>query len=165
MKDLQPYLEKYAKLAVEVGINLKEKEGLVITTSTDGLPLSRLIAKEAYLSGAKHVELVLNDDEFALTRYQYGQDHVFEEYPSWKVTNTRDIYEDNYHHVFVISPNPELLKDADPEKVKTSQKVASQAVAPVMKYRMTGITKWVIVAVPSVGWAKTVFPDDTDEIA
>jgi len=73
MKDLTPYLEKYAKLAVEVGINLKEKEGLIITTSTDGLPLSRLIAKEAYLSGAKHVELVLNDDEFALMRYQYGK--------------------------------------------------------------------------------------------
>jgi len=65
----------------------------------------------------------------------------------------------------VISPNPELLKDADPEKVKTSQKIASQAVAPVMKYRMTGITKWVIVAVPSAGWAKTVFPEDTEDEA
>src|SRR5690554_5091249 len=120
MKDLKPYLEKYAKLAVEVGVNLKEKEGLVITTTTDGLELSRLIAKKAYLSGAKHVELVLNDDEMTLMRYKYGKDFVFEEYPQWKVSNTRDIYEDNYHHCFVISPNPELLKEADPEKVKTS---------------------------------------------
>lgn len=165
MKDLKPYLEKYAKLAVQVGINLKEKEGLIITSTTDGLELSRLIAKEAYLAGAKHVELVLNDDEFGLMRYRYGKDFVFDSYPEWKVTNTRDIYEDNYHHVFVISPNPELLKEVDPEKVKTSQKIASQAVAPVMKYRMTGITKWVIVAVPSVGWAKSIFKDDSDEVA
>lgn len=165
MIDLKPYLEKYAKLAVQVGINLEEKEGLVITTSTEGLPLSRLIAQEAYAAGAKHVELMVNDDEFGLTRFNYGQDYIFEEYPTWKVNQLKEIYEDNYHHCFVISPDPELLKNVNPERVKTSQKTASLAMAPVMKYRMTGITKWVIVAVPSVGWAKSIFKDDTDEVA
>lgn len=165
MKNLNSMLEKYAKLTVEVGINLKESEGLIITTTTEGLPLSRLIAKEAYKAGAKHVELSLNDDEMALMRYRYGQDSVFETYPQWKITNIRDIYEDHYHHVFVISPDPELLKMVDPEKVKTNQKTQSTAMAPVMKYRMTGITKWAIVAVPSIGWAKSIFPEDLDDVA
>ncbi len=165
MKNINTILEKYAKLTVEVGINLQENEGLIITTTTEGLPLSRLIAKEAYKSGAKHVELSLNDDEMTLMRYNYGSDQVFETFPEWKITNIRDIYEDNYHHVFVISPDPELLKEVDQEKVKINQKTQSTAMAPVMKYRMTGITKWAIVAVPSVGWAKSIFPNDTDEIA
>ena len=165
MKDFRPFLEKYAKLAVQVGINLKEKEGLIITSTTDGLELSRLIAKEAYDAGAKHVELQLNDDEFGLMRFKYGKDFVFENVPEWKINQLRDIYEDNYHHCFVISPDPELLKDVDPERVKINQKTTSIAMAPVMKYRMTGITKWAIVAVPSVGWAKSIFKDDTDEVA
>ena len=165
MKDFRPFLEKYAKLAVQVGINLKEKEGLIITSTTDGLELSRLIAKEAYDAGAKHVELQLNDDEFGLMRFKYGKDFVFENVPKWKINQLRDIYEDNYHHCFVISPDPELLKGVDPERVKINQKTTSIAMAPVMKYRMTGITKWAIVAVPSVGWAKSIFKDDTDEVA
>lgn len=165
MKELNPILEKYARLTVEVGINLKEKEGLIITTSTDGLPLARLVAKEAYKAGAKHVELSLNDDDMTLIRYAYGSDQVFETFPEWKIANIRDIYEDNYHHVFIISPDPELLKSADQEKVKISQKTQSSAMAPVMKYRMTGITKWAIVAVPSLAWAKSIFPNDNDKVA
>ncbi|NLB19294.1 MAG: aminopeptidase [Clostridium sp.] len=165
MKDLNNILEKYARLTVEVGVNLKEKEGLIITTTTEGLPLSRLVAREAYKAGAKHVEISLNDDEMTLMRYKYGNKNVFESFPEWKITNIRDIYEDNYHHVFIISPDPELLKSVDQEKVTISQKTQSTAMAPVMKYRMTGITKWAIVAVPSVGWAKSIFPDDTDEVA
>lgn len=165
MKDLHHILEKYARLAVEVGINLKEKEGVIITTTTEGLPLARQVAKEGYKAGAKHVEISLNDDEMTLMRYQYGSDQVFESFPEWKISNIRDIYEDNYHHVFIISPDPELLKKVDQEKVKISQKTQSAAMAPVMKYRMTGITKWAIVAVPSVGWAKSIFPNDSDEKA
>lgn len=165
MKDFRPFLEKYAKLTVQVGINLKEKEGLIITSTTDGLELARLIAKEAYAAGAKHVELQLNDDEFGLMRFRYGKDFVFENVPEWKINQLRDIYEDNYHHCFVISPDPELLKSVDPERVKINQKTTSIAMAPVMKYRMTGITKWAIVAVPSIGWAKSIFKDDTDEAA
>ena len=165
MKDLHNILEKYARLTVEVGINLKEGEGLIITTTTEGLPLSRLVAKEAYKAGAKHVEISLNDDEMTLMRYKYGSRDVFESFPEWKVTNIRDIYDDNYHHVFIISPDPELLKSVDQEKVNINQKTQSTAMAPVMKYRMTGLTKWVIVAVPSIGWAKSIFPHDTDDVA
>ena len=61
MKDLHNILEKYARLTVEVGINLKEGEGLIITTTTEGLPLSRLVAKEAYKAGALPVK---NKKEF-----------------------------------------------------------------------------------------------------
>ena len=165
MKDLHNILEKYARLTVEVWINLKEGEGLIITTTTEGLPLSRLVAKEAYKAGAKHVEISLNDDEMTLMRYKYGSRDVFESFPEWKVTNIRDIYDDNYHHVFIISPDPELLKSVDQEKVNINQKTQSTAMAPVMKYRMTGLTKWVIVAVPSIGWAKSIFPHDTDDVA
>ncbi len=31
--------------------------------------------------------------------------------------------------------------------------------ASVMKYRMTGFTKWNIIAMPSPSWAKSVFPE------
>lgn len=159
MLDLEKSLDKYAELAVKVGINLKEKEGLIITGNTDTLPLARKIMKVAYSIGAKHVEFLLNDDEMSLIRYENGRNFVFESFPQWKVDSIMAMYKDNYHHIFISAPDPELLKDVDSEIVAKSQKASSLAMSQVFKYRMTGVTKWNIITVPSKAWAKSVFPD------
>lgn len=159
MKDYQQQLEKYADLAVSVGINLKPQEGLIITGNSASLPLAREIVKKAYAAGAKHVEFLLSDDDMTLARYENAQDFVFDSYPAWKVDMLTAMYEDNYHHLFISAPNPELLKNVPGDVVARDQKSASAAVAPAMKYRMTGKTKWCIVAMPSPAWAKSVFPE------
>ena len=165
MDNLDKNLEKYAELAVKVGINLKEKEGLIIAGNVDTLPLARKIMKKAYELGAKHVEFQLNDDEMTLIRYENAKEFVFESFPQWKVDALEAMYKDNYHHIFISAPNPELLKDIDGDIVATVQKSSSMAMAPVMKYRMTGITKWNIIAMPSIPWAKSVFPDLDEDAA
>lgn len=158
MDNFQNNLEKYAELAVKVGINLKEKEGLIIGGNVETLPLARLIMKKAYELGAKHVEFLLNDDKMSLIRYKHGKDYVFDDFPQWKVDSLEAMYKDNYHHLFILASDPELLKDIDGEKIAKNQKSASRAMSPIMKYRMTGITKWNIIAMPSPSWAKSVFP-------
>lgn len=165
MGHLEKNLEKYAELAVKIGINLKEKEGLIIAGNVDTLPLARKIMAKAYELGAKHVEFQLNDDEMTLIRYESAKDFVFESFPQWKVDSLEAMYKDNYHHIFISAPDPELLKDIDGDRVAASQKSASMAMAGVMKYRMTGITKWNIIAMPSVPWAKSVFPNLEDDAA
>lgn len=163
--NLDKNLEKYAELAVRVGINLKENEGLIIGGNADTLPLAREIAKKAYEVGAKHVEMLLDDDEMTLARYEHGRDFVFDSYPEWKAKSLEEMYKDNYHHLIIKAPNPELLKDVDGDKIARSQKSSSKAIAPISKYRMTGFTKWTIIAMPSIPWAKSVFPDLEDEEA
>lgn len=165
MNNFQRNLDKYAELAVKVGINLKEKEGLIITGNTDTLPLAQAIMREAYKSGAKDVEFQLRDDEMSLIRYEYGNDYVFEHFPQWKVDSLESMYKDNYHHIFIIASDPELLKDIDGDIIAKSQKSSSQAMASVMRYRMTGVTKWNIIAMPSAPWAKSVFPDLDEDSA
>lgn len=163
--ELENNLEKYAELAVVVGINLKEKEGLIVSGNTYTLPLARKIMKKAYELGAKHVEFQLTDDEMTLIRYECGKDYIFSQYPKWKVDSLEAMYKDNYHHIFISSPDPELLKNIDADLVAKSQKSASIAMAPVMKYRMTGITKWCVIAMPSIPWARSVFPELEDNKA
>lgn len=157
--NLEKQLEKYAELAVKVGINLKEGEGLMLAGNEATLPLCRKIMAKAYEAGAKHVEFQFRDDDMSLIRYENAKDFVFENFPNWKVDATEAMYKDNYHQLFVIAPDPELLKDIDGGLIAKDQKTMSMAVAPIMKYRMTGVTKWSIVAVPSDAWSKSVFPD------
>lgn len=161
--DLQ--LEKYAELAIRTGINLKENEGLILSANEAGLPLARKIVAKAYAAGAKHVEFQFRDDAMSILRYKHAKEYVFEDFPQFKIDALEAMYKDNYHQLFIIAPDPELLKAIDGDLIAKDQKTASQAVAPIMKYRMTGMTKWSIVAVPSIPWAKSVFPELSDEEA
>lgn len=161
MENFETLLEKYASLAVNVGINLESGEGLIITGNQASLELARLVAKKAYEAGAKHVEYLFNDETIGLYRYQYGQEFVFENYPKWKADLLESMYQDNYHHLFISSPNPELLKDIPATLVGKDQKTTSAATSHLMRYRTTSQTKWCIMAVPSPTWAKSVFPEMT----
>ena len=165
MKDYTAQLEKYADLVVNVGINVQPMEGLIITSNASGLPLAREAMKKAYAAGAKHVEFMMADDAMTLARYHHAKDYVFEQYPEWKVELLIKLYESNYHHLYIIAPDPELLKDIPGDIIAKDQRNASAAMSPATKYRMTGQTKWCIAAVPSEAWALSVYPDQSVETA
>lgn len=157
--NFQEKLDKYADLAVEIGLSIKEKEGLVINCSEHSLELARLISKKAYQKGAKHVQLKFSDDTMTLDRYQYGRDYCFEEYPEWMVEMTEAMYKDDYAMMALNSPNPELLKPIDPALVAKDSMTQSKATHRIMHYTMTDLNKWCIMAVPNPAWAKLVFPE------
>lgn len=165
MKDYTAQLEKYADLVVNVGINVQPMEGLIITSNASGLPLAREAMKKAYAAGAKHVEFMMADDAMTLARYHHAKDYVFEQYPEWKVELLIKLYESNYHHLYIIAPDPELLKDIPGDIIAKDQRNTSVAMSPATKYRMTGQTKWCIAAVPSEAWALSVYPDQSVETA
>ncbi|OJV66122.1 MAG: aminopeptidase [Clostridiales bacterium 38-18] len=165
MMNYDKAIEKYAELLVKVGINVQPKEGLIVVSNQWGLPLAREVIRKAYEAGAKHVEYMMGDDEMVIARYQSAKDYVFENFPEWKVELMIKLYEDNYHHLFIIAPDPELLKQIPSDKVAIDQKTASAAMSPATKFRMTGQTKWCIAAVPSEAWAKSVYPERSTEEA
>ncbi|MDN5352093.1 MAG: aminopeptidase [Clostridiales bacterium] len=152
-------LEKYAKLAVEVGINLKSGEGLAITTDYRGVPLAREAVKHAYRLGAKDVQIFYSDSMMTLSKYENASEEALAFFPKWQVDAICAMYEDDYHHLYILTPDPELLKDVPSDKVAAVQKKAAEAMSPAVRYRITGQTKWSIVAMPTQTWADSVFPD------
>ncbi len=168
MENEKQLLEKYADLILKIGINFTAGEGVVINADSEALPLVRLIMKKAYEAGAKDVVFNYSEDEMTLIRYQSGRDEVFSYYPECKATCLKGLYDENYHHIMIRSSGPDLLKQIDGYKIAEAQKAGSKVSKEtgLMAYRMTGKTKWVIAAVPSVDWAKAVFPElsDTDAV-
>lgn len=159
MQDLEMQIKKYASLALQVGIGLKEKEGLIITTNEYGLNLAREVSNQAYALGAKHVEILFQDDAITIGRYENAQNYVFENYPKCKVEALVSMYEDNFHHLYITAPNPGLLKGIDSKLINLDQKTISSAMEKAVDYRITSKTKWCILAVPSPEWAKSIFAD------
>src|SRR6476469_2028646 len=54
-------LETYARLAVQVGLNLQPGQTLGVNALIEHAPLARAIARQAYESGARYVDVLYSD--------------------------------------------------------------------------------------------------------
>src|SRR5699024_10603876 len=59
----------------------------------------------------------------------------------------------------IHAQDPELLKEMDPKKIAASNKSSSLGLKEFRKYTMNDINSWCVVSIPTVSWAKRVFPD------
>lgn len=156
-------LEKYADLLVNVGLNLQPGDKLYIRVTEDSLPLVRLVSRKAYEKGVIDVKFEFSDDDITLQRYLHAPDASFEFFPEYLVDYLEKMYQDHYHVLSLISPDPDLLKPADPVKIATWQKTAGKAGKRLQKYTMENKVKWCVAGVASKAWAKAVFPELSEQ--
>ncbi|GAE24457.1 aminopeptidase S [Halalkalibacter wakoensis JCM 9140] len=165
MTSFQDKLEKYAELAVKVGINIQPGQTLVVRTPLNAADYVRAVAKKAYEAGAKNVHVEWSDEELTKTKYELAPDEAFHEFPQWVAKGYEEMAENGAAFLSITGSNPDLLKDADPERVSNANKASGKAMEGFRSYIMSDKISWSIVAVPSVGWAKKVFPNESEEHA
>ncbi len=156
-------LDKYAALAVEVGVNIQAGQTLVITAPILAAPFVRKVVKRAYEIGAKHVHVEWNDDEITRTRYELAPSEAFHEYPMWRAQGWEEMAANNAAFLSIIAANPDLLKGIEPQRIKDANIATSTALQPYRNYAMSDQISWSIVAVPSQAWADKVFPETNEE--
>lgn len=159
MNNLETNLLKYADLVVSKGINIQKNQPVVISCPIERADFARALARKSYEKGASEVIVNWLDDELTLLKYENAPMDVFEEYPQWAVDKSKYYYEKGAAIISVSATDPELLKNVDPTKIATYNKVASLANKENMKYTMNDINSWCVVSVPTKGWAKRVFPN------
>lgn len=159
MDNFQQNLEKYAELAVKVGVNIQKGQTLVVNTMLEGAELVRLIVKKAYEAGAKNVIVNWNDDTVNRLKFEHADDEVFKEYPKHRAAETNELAENGASYLSVISSSPDLLKGINPERIANNQKASGQALSRFRQLMQADKLPWSIVAVPSQAWASMVFPD------
>ena len=165
MKDFNKMLDEYARLCVEVGINLQKGQPLVISSPVEGAEFVRLVAKHAYELGAKEVHVNWNDEALAKMKYENAPMEVFETFPKWFADGMEEYAEDGAGFLSISARDPQLLKGIDPKKIAASNKSSSIAMKGFMKYTMNDLNAWCVVSIPTQGWANRVFPDVSDEEA
>lgn len=152
-------LEQYAELAVKIAVNLQPGQSLWINAPIHQPELVRLISKQAYHAGAKHVQIEWQDEISTQIKYQLAPDEAFEEYPTWRAQAVQQFAENGGAFLFIESGNPELLKGVDPKRISANAKAAGTALAKWREYMSANKMTWSIIGAPSEGWAKLVFPD------
>jgi len=165
--EFEKNLEKYAKLIVKVGLNIQPGQRLLIGSprrDANGVPIElaplvRLITKNAYQAGAKFVEVLWEDDQVRLIRYQYAPRDSFEEYPTWRTDAKFEISKNNDAMLSVAAVNPDLLTGKDSDLIFTAHKSFYNHNKPAADLLRRGMGTWSIFTAPIKAWADKVFPD------
>lgn len=159
MSDFQTKLEKYAELAVKVGVNVQQGQTLVVNAPLNAAPFVRLVTRKAYEVGAKNVHVEWTDEEITRIKFDLAPDEAFQEYPMWKAKGYEELAEEGACFLSIKPPNPDLLKGVNPDRIATANKVAGQAMHKYRSYAMSDKISWSVVSVASPEWAEKVFPD------
>ena len=159
MSSFENKLEKYAALAVEVGVNIQKGQDLYIAASTESVDFVRLVTKKAYEVGAKTVYVDFSDDELTRMRYELAPKDSFDFFPPWKVQEREQLAESGAAFMSIVSQSPDLLKGIDSSKISAFQKASGQAMSKYRQYVQSDKISWSVVAAPSKKWAAKVFSD------
>lgn len=153
-------LDKFAEVAVKVGLGLKPGQELVMTASLDALTLARKITEQAYRAGATLVTTLFTDDEAALMRYRLAPDASFDCAAKWLYEGMAAAFKSGAARLAIAGGNPMLLSNEDPDKVSRANRAVSKAYRPAMELITRQEINWTIVACATPAWAAAMFPGD-----
>lgn len=158
-------LEKYARLLIKTGLNIQKGQTLVINSPVECAPFTRIAAGIAFEEGAGDVEINWRDEIFSKIRYTLAPNEVFDEFKDWLkefyISNTRK----GAAFLSIAASDPELMKDVDPGRIMRFQKASTTALKEFRESTMSNRNAWCVASIPTVSWAKKVFPGVSDEEA
>lgn len=158
-------LQKYADLAIVIGVNLQPNQELVINTDVADSFFARLVAQAAYNHKAKRVTIIWRDEIFDKIRYSNEELETLTDFPNYQVEQRNYAVDKKAAYLSIISEDPELLKDIDPKIISSASKAKNEAFEKFYDASMSNFIRWNIIAVPSVAWAEKVFPELESEQA
>lgn len=158
-------LSKYAELAVKIGANVQKGQPLMISANIETKDFIRILVEEGYKAGASHVFVRYNDEIVNHHTYTYCDLDVLGNVPNYIVEQFNYFIEKGYALISVHAETPGLMADIDPIKIQTAAIAQNKALKHWREHTMGNRTQWCVISVPTVGWAKKVFPDITEEMA
>lgn len=158
-------LDLLAKVAVEVGLGLKEGQEVVMTAGLEALPLVRNITKHAYRAGASLVTTLFSDEEATLLRFREAGDFSFDKATGWLFDGMANAFRAGAARLAIVGENPALLAKEDPQKVARANRARSEAYQPALELIAGFDINWTIASFATPAWAKAVFPGDPEELA
>lgn len=152
-------LNQYAKLVVEVGINIQKDQILVVRTPVEGAYFARLLTKCAYEAGARRVYVEFSDEQISKLTYEYASEETLSDFPEWETMKYDKYVEENAAFISISASNPDLLKDIPVSKISAAQKAAGKGLVKFRKATSNSEVCWCVVSIPTESWSNKVFPE------
>lgn len=159
------FLIKYASLAVNIGVNIQKDNILVISSPIETAEFARLITEEAYKSGAKDVIVHYGDQKLTKIKLENSSLETISNIPKWQAESYNYYARQEACFISISASDPDGLKGVPVEKIGASQKARTSALKEYFDNSMSNKCRWCVLSVPTLSWAKKVFPKVSDDEA
>lgn len=166
MKDrYEKQYQEYARLLVEVGLNVQKGQTLVIACPVDCAWFARLCAGAAYDVGCRDVVMNWRDDALTRMKFLRAEDSVFDTIPEWQSHFFNDYAREGAAYLAVSASDPENLAGVDPDRMVRTRRAVARGQELFYRRQMANEIPWCVASIPIPAWAKKVFPDISEHEA
>ena len=158
-------LREYARLLIQIGLNVREEQRLVISSPVECAYFARMCAEEAYATGCKEVVMNWYDDALTRMKYLHAAEEVFESVPEWRSRFFNDHAKEGAAYLAISATDPENLRGVDPGRLVKSQRASGEALKEFDRLQMSSAFPWCIASIPIPSWAAKTFPNTPPEEA
>ena len=162
---IESLLPGYAQVLLKKGINLQKGQILVIAAPVEASDFVTILSKAAYENGADQVVVNWRSDDLARLRYEHEKMENFTSLPDWRRDFSLYYYRKGAAFLSLIAANPYLMDGIDTKIIFAWQKASNEALKEYVNGVMASKTTWLVASVPSLVWARILYPDQSDEDA
>jgi len=156
MSEIEKWIERLAELAVW-GANVQPGQIVLVTSCVGKEDLTRLVAREAYLRGAKYVDVLYWDVWLKRARVELAAEDTLDFVPPWLAQRLYWLSDEHGARITLTGPQSlEALRDVDPARAGRDLLPRQKEGSEVLN-RMT--TNWCLVPAPTRDWAASVYPN------
>lgn len=150
-------LRNYARLIARVGASVQKGQKVVISAQLDQPEFIAMLVEECYEAGASEVSVEWQYQPLEKLASRFEGVRELGNVPSWEEEKMKERTRDLPVTIRIASADPDGMKGADREKL-TMASMARSAILKPYQDALTNRHQWCVAAVPSVGWAKKIFP-------
>lgn len=157
-------IENYAELIVKEGANVQKNQYVVIRTGVYEEEFASIVARKCYEAGAKRVFLRWESSKLNQVDMLYADEEDLKHVFYFEEMQSKFMLDELPTLIWLDGEDPDGLKGIDANKAARIRRARYMVTG---KYREASENHhaWVIAGVPSLPWAKKVFPDLSDEEA
>lgn len=157
-------IENYAELIVREGANVKKNQYVVIRTGVYEEEFASIVARKCYEAGAKRVFMRWESSKLNQVDLLYAEEEDLKHVFYFEEMESKFMLDELPTLIWLDGEDPDGLKGIDASKAARIKRARYMVTG---KYREASENHhaWVIAGVPSLPWAKKVFPNLSDEEA
>ena len=155
---MEQKIREYAKLLIEVGLNVQKGQTLVISSPVDCAYFARLCASAAYDVGCREVVMRWTDDYLNRERFLRADDSVFDSLPLGQKEFLNGYAAEGAAYLNISACDPEALRGVDPDRITRANR-CKEELSGFYDAMMANVNPWCIASIPIPSWSKKVFPD------
>ena len=151
-------LRQYARLIVRCGVNVQKGQEVLIHAGLDQPEFVAMVVEEAYKAKAGLVTVNWSYQPLTKLHARYQTIKSLGAVEEWQKAKLQHYVDTVPCRIHLISDDPDGLKGVRTDKLAKGRQLSYPILKPYQDAR-NGKEQWVGAAVPSVAWAKKLFPN------